>query len=93
MPSFDEGYGLPIVEALTLGTPVIASDIATFRESTQGGALLLSALDGMRWKEAIRAFSQRESPVWKMAKAKAAGFQAPEWSNYFHGIEGFLNSL
>jgi glycosyltransferase involved in cell wall biosynthesis len=93
MPSFDEGYGLPIVEALTLGTPVIASDIATFREVTQGCALLLSPLDGMRWKEAIQGLSQRESPVWKMAKAKTAAFRAPDWQNYFRGTEDFLNSL
>ncbi len=27
-----EGYGLPLVEAMSLGTPVIASDIPIFRE-------------------------------------------------------------
>ena len=31
MPSFAEGYGFPIVEALTIGTPVIASDIPGFQ--------------------------------------------------------------
>ncbi len=41
-PSFGEGYGLPLVEALSLGAPVIASDIAVFREVTQRCARFLS---------------------------------------------------
>jgi glycosyltransferase involved in cell wall biosynthesis len=31
-PSFYEGFGLPILEAMTLGCPVVASDIAVARE-------------------------------------------------------------
>ncbi|MBQ6438144.1 glycosyltransferase family 4 protein [bacterium] len=31
-PSFSEGFGLTGIEALSLGTPVLASDIAIFRE-------------------------------------------------------------
>lgn len=32
MPSLVEGFGLPIVEAMTRGVPVVASDIPVFRE-------------------------------------------------------------
>ena len=53
MPSFDEGYGLPLVEALSLGTPVIASDIAVFREVTQGCATLLSPIEGPAWEREV----------------------------------------
>jgi len=31
-PSFEEGFGLPIIEALNCGTPVVASDIPVFHE-------------------------------------------------------------
>jgi glycosyltransferase involved in cell wall biosynthesis len=32
-PSLYEGFGLPILESLSMGTPVIASDLEVFRES------------------------------------------------------------
>ena len=31
-PSFSEGFGLPILEAMSCGTPILASDIKVFRE-------------------------------------------------------------
>ena len=90
MPSFDEGYGLPVVEALTLGTPVIASDIPVFREITQGFATLLPPLNGGDWREAILAFSERQSSAWAVANAKTSKFRAPNWRDYFKGVEDFL---
>ncbi len=40
-PSFFEGFGMPLVEAMQAGTPVVASDIAALRE-TGGDAVLLA---------------------------------------------------
>ncbi len=39
-PSVYEGFGLPVLEAMTCGCPVVASDIAPFREITGGAAIL-----------------------------------------------------
>ncbi len=41
MPSFEEGFGLPVVEAMAAGTPVIASDIPALREVTGGHAFFV----------------------------------------------------
>ena len=36
LPSFVEGFGIPVAEALSVGTPVVASDIAVFHEFFDG---------------------------------------------------------
>ena len=52
-PSHVEGWGMPLVEALTLGVPVIGSDIPPFREAGMGVPDLLSPLDGDGWAQRI----------------------------------------
>lgn len=52
-PSLEEGFGLPPLEAMACGTPVIASDIGALRETTGGNALLVGAGDIRAWSEAI----------------------------------------
>jgi glycosyltransferase involved in cell wall biosynthesis len=86
-PSFAEGYGIPLVEALELKTPVICSDIPVFREVTQGCAQFISPLDGAGWRKIIADVAGRN------ALASPAGFKTPRWDNYFAGIEKFLASL
>ncbi|WP_174511377.1 glycosyltransferase family 4 protein [Methylocella tundrae] len=93
MPSFAEGYGLPIAEALAVGTPVIASDIAAFEESGAGRITALSPIDGEKWLETIRAFTAPNSPERAAAKAQTDRFEAPSWSGYFAKAEAFLSDL
>jgi len=40
-PSFYEGFGLPILEAMQVGTPVLCSDIPVFREVAGNAGLLV----------------------------------------------------
>jgi alpha-1,3-rhamnosyl/mannosyltransferase len=48
-PSDEEGFGLPPVEALACGTPVVASDVPALREVLDGRAVLadVNDLDGL----------------------------------------------
>ncbi|UGX88657.1 glycosyltransferase family 4 protein [Phyllobacterium meliloti] len=54
-PSFVEGYGMPVAEAMATGTPVIASDIPSHREITGDQAILLDPSDGLGWRAAVDA--------------------------------------
>ena len=49
LPSFDEGFGMPVVEAMSLGVPVVASNRGALPEVSRGAALLVDPedLDGL----------------------------------------------
>lgn len=56
MPSFAEGFGRPIIEALNSMTPVVASDIEVFREILGSSyPFLVNPNDPPAWAEACRA--------------------------------------
>jgi glycosyltransferase involved in cell wall biosynthesis len=54
-PSLHEGFGLPVLEAMAVGTPVVASDIPALREVAGDAAVLVAAGDVSAWAEALEA--------------------------------------
>ncbi len=64
-PSIYEGFGLPVLEAMACGCPVVASDIAPLREITAGAAVLFPAgdLDGLAsaLRDFVRSTGLRQS--------------------------------
>ena len=87
MPTFGEGYGLPVHEALAAGAPVIASDVPVFREIEADKLTLISPLDGEAWLETIAALAAVD-------RAGSGDPLRPEgWSRYFDGLEAFIDAL
>lgn len=60
-PSLVEGYGLPAQEAISLGTPVIGSDIPVFQELFKNQALLLPNDKPGVWAQQIAAHVSGET--------------------------------
>lgn len=54
-PSLYEGFGLPILEAMACGTPVITSNVASMPEVAGDAALLVDPYDVAMLSEAIKA--------------------------------------
>ena len=55
-----EGYGLPLVEAMALGTPVIASDIPIFREVGGDAASYVDPASPQQFADAVKKLDDRE---------------------------------
>lgn len=53
MPSEREGFGLPVVEAMACGTPVVASDLPVLREVGGEAALFRPVGDVEAWAQAV----------------------------------------
>jgi glycosyltransferase involved in cell wall biosynthesis len=92
-PSFAEGFGMPLVEALQMGTPVIASDLPAFREIAGEVADYLDPVDGLGWKHAIAAYCAPEGGPRAEQLRRMAGYRVPGWDAHFAAVDTFLEQL
>lgn len=60
IPSLAEGFGLPALEAMACGSPVLAADAAALPETCAGAAMLLPAQDAAAWAQALRRIANDE---------------------------------
>ncbi len=89
-PSFAEGYGLPLAEALALGVPAICADLPALREV--GGAVpeYLNPLDGPGWQRLILDYAKAQSPLRQGQLARLSAWKAPAWEDHFAALGPWL---
>lgn len=92
-PSLVEGFGLPLVEALGMGVPVIASDLPVFREIGADIPTYLDPCDEAAWESAIMEYSPNGSHARAAQLDRIKGFRAPNWPAHFDRVEAWLRTL
>lgn len=92
MPSFVEGFGLPVVEALQLGAPVIASDLPVYRELAGEIPTFLDPHDEDSWDAMIRRFAGDDAERERQLAAMPS-YSAPSWPEHFRQVEAWLETI
>ncbi|WP_121114980.1 glycosyltransferase family 4 protein [Croceibacterium ferulae] len=92
MPSFAEGYGMPVAEALSVGTPVICSDLPALHEV--GGAVpdYLDPLDGPGWRRAVLDHAA-DGPVRTAQMQRLPHWRNPGWVEHIAIVAGAIEQL
>lgn len=92
-PSYVEGYGLPLVEALYLGVPVLASDIEVFNEIGQNIPDFINPIDAISWKNHIEDYMNMSSVKRKAQIGRLEKYSHWEWSQHFESVEKLMKNL
>jgi glycosyltransferase involved in cell wall biosynthesis len=93
-PSLAEGFGLPVLEAMQCGAPVICSDTTSLPEVAGDAAIMLSPTDPERWSSAILEIhtdANRRADLGRKSLARSALFGWDNTANVL--VEAYHHAL
>jgi len=100
-PSYYEGFGLPVLEAMQCGAAVIASDDRAISEVAGNAAILVDAKDRRAWLDALTSLLEqpdRIAAVREKALARAGEFSWAKTAQltrevYGHAVKRFRKKM
>jgi glycosyltransferase involved in cell wall biosynthesis len=87
-----EGLGIPLLEAMSHGCPVVASDSAVFRETCEGAARFVDPLDAESIADGMRDVADNRE-LWKKKSLQGykrycavSGNAGKQWVDMYHSL-------
>jgi glycosyltransferase involved in cell wall biosynthesis len=77
-PSVFEGFGLPVLEAMACGTPVVAADASSLAEIARGAGVLVNAGDESAWTAALQRAGGDDT--WRLQASEQGLRRAADYS-------------
>lgn len=93
LPSHDEGFGLPLLEAMRLGVPTAVSTAEALREVSAGSALELDPADAGAWADALRTLTASEPERERLIALGRTRARAFGWSRCAEAHAALFESL
>jgi glycosyltransferase involved in cell wall biosynthesis len=81
-PSYAEGYGLPPLEAASLGVPVVCNDLDVYREVLEDIPIYLNVSDQYAWKEEIKTLARIQIQPMHASMTQTL----PSWEAHFDKV-------
>jgi glycosyltransferase involved in cell wall biosynthesis len=92
-PSLAEGYGLPVLEAMAAGVPVVMSDIEVMAEVAGSAALMVPPRDVAGWASALTAVLHDATLAGLLTAAGQATAAAASWEHGASALVGLLSAV
>jgi glycosyltransferase involved in cell wall biosynthesis len=92
-PSHAEGFGIPLVEALAAGIPVIASNLQVFREIAGDVPELLPVNDEEAWASALADYAAAKGTRRASQLERMKEYSAPNWTEHFARVDKLIDQI
>ena len=91
LPSFAEGFGLTMPEALSMGVPALCSDLPSLREIGRDVPEYLDPHDKSAWYDAVVDYSRLDSGRRQAQSSRLSAWRPPRWEAHFATVQPVLD--
>ncbi len=92
-PSLSEGFGMPVLEAMAAGVPVVMSDIRALAEIAGPAAVMIPPRDHAQWVSALTAVMSDAALARRLVTAGAAVAAEASWERGASALASLLSAV